>query len=266
MKEILVGHYCGDGANFLIGCLSMSDDIYYRGFTKKEKLLHFLTKIYNKNDKWIDPNIWTCCFGNKILKDPNFKYYLNKQIDKKFIFKLEYNFDQRIKIDKFISQETFLILFKNPVIFFCLRNFFNEFGESGLFLYDVDCYPYGFYPKDDFLNKLSVNQYIEVQQDHKILLEEKYNMLIPEIIKKTNFYCKTHSNIQHQIQLFEKHCNYVWDVNWYLSEKDTLNNIEKLYNILGLSGYDEKVIKIMYEKWIGKINSTKEKLVYDQYK
>jgi hypothetical protein len=48
-----------------------------------------------------------------------------------------------------------------------------------------------------------------------------------------------------------------------LSEEDTLNNIEKIYNILGLSGYDEKVIKIMYEKWINKINSTKEKIVYN---
>ena len=263
MKTIIVGHHPGDGANFLIACLSMSDDIYYKGFTKKEKMFDFFSKIYNKDDKWSDPNLWTGCFAAKIRGTENFKSYLNQEINKKFIFKLEYNFDERIKIDKFISKESFLILFENPIIFFSLRNFFDEFGHSNLFSYDVDCYPYGFYPKDDFLNGLSVKQYFNIHEDHKILLEQKYNMSIFEIVRKTNLYYKNNLEIENQIQCFEKHCGHVWNVNWYLTEKDTLNNIENLYKILGLSGYDGKIIKTMYEKWIGKINSTKEKILYN---
>jgi len=266
MRKIIVGHYPGDGANFLISCLSISDKIYYRGFTKKEKILYFFSQIYNKDTKWTDPNMWTCCFSNEIKKDGNCKFYLNEKITKKFIFKLEYNFNEKIKVDKFISQESFLILFENPTIFFSLRNFFDKFGESNLFYYDISCYPFGFYPKDDFLNGLSVGQYLNVDKEYKIFLEEKYNMSIFEIVKKTNVYYKTHLEIENQIQTFKKHCDYIWNVNWYLSETDTLHNIKNLYDILGLSGYDEKIIKIMYEKWIDKINSTKEKIVYNYNK
>lgn len=266
MKKIIVGHYPGDGANFLISCLSMSDDICYKGFTKKEKVLHFFSQICNKDTKWVDPNIWTGCFAAKINGVENFKFYLNEEINKKFIFKLEYNFNERIKIDNFITQESFLILFENPVIFFSLRNFFDEFGDSNLFYYDVSCYPFGFYPKDDVLNGLSVRQYFNLDKDRKSFFEQKYNMTICEVIRRSNLCYYQHIDVESQAQFFKKHCDYIWNVNWYLSEEDTLNNIEKIYNILGLSGYDEKVIKIMYEKWIGKINSTKEKIVYNYNK
>lgn len=261
MKKIIVGHHPGDGANFLISCLSISDDIYYRGFTKKEKVLHFFSQIYSKDIKWSDPNMWTCCFAAKISGIENYKSYLNKNINKKIIFKLEYNFDEKIKVNKFISQESFLILFENPIIFFSLRNFFNEFGNSDLFLRGISCHPYGFYPKDDFLNELSVKQYLNLNEKNKIALEKKYNMTISEVIQKTNFYYKTYLEIENQIQCFKNHCDYVWNVNWYLSKKDTLDNIKSLYEILGLSGYDEKVIGVMYEKWINKINLTKENMV-----
>ena len=266
MRKIIVGHHPGDGANFLISCLSISDDIYYRGFTKKEKVLHFLSQIYNKDIKWSDPSMWTCCFADGISRTENYNFYLSENIDKKFIFKLEYNFNEKIKINKFISQESFLILFENPIIFFSLRNFFDEFGNSNLFSYEISCYPFGFYPKDDLLNGLSVGQYFDLDKDYKLSLEEKYNRSIFEIVRKTNVYYKTHLEIENQIQSFKKQCDYIWNVNWYLSETDTLHNIKNLYDILGLSGYDEKIIKIMYEKWIDKINSTKEKIVYNYNK
>lgn len=266
MKKIIVGHNPGDGANFLISCLSISDEIYYRGFTKKEKVLHFISQIYKKDIKWSDPNMWTCCFANGISGIQNYKFYLNQKINKKIIFKLEYNFNEKIKIEKFISQESFLILFENPVIFFCLRNFFDEFGNSNFFPYETSCHPFGFYPKDDFLNRLSIEQYLNINEKNKITLEKKYNMTISEVVQKTNFLNKTYLEIENQIQCFKNNCDYTWNVNWYLSETDTLNNIKNLYDILGLSDYDEKLIKIMYEKWINKINSTKEKIVYNSNK
>lgn len=47
-------------------------------------------------------------------------------------------------------------------------------------------------------------------------------------------------------------CN--WDVNWFFSKDDVLKNIERIYWILGLDGYNKEIIESYYDYWIGVMN------------
>ena len=275
MKSIIVVHQPGDGANFLISCLSMSDDVYYYGFSKKEKIRHYSHQILNQNLKWTDPVMWSLCLtSKKIYNTDNFTNFLNKEINSKFIFTLEYpfniildgNLNQQNKIikfiDKLVSNGSQFILFENPVTFFCVRNFFDENCTSNIFRYDVSCHPDGFYPKDDFLNNLSIKQYFNLPDDSKKYFEEKYSLSIYDIISRNYAVSRKFENIdliKKQHKYFEKDNNYVWNVNWYLSEENTIINIKKLYDFLNLGGYDEKIIQFMYKLLINKLNQIKTK-------
>ena len=43
---------------------------------------------------------------------------------------------------------------------------------------------------------------------------------------------------------------YSWDATWYLSEKLTLDNIEKLYKKLSFPDFDKDLVKWYYRNWI----------------
>jgi hypothetical protein len=262
IRKIIIGHQAGDGANFLISCLSMSDDIYYFGL--------------NKNEKLNDPCMWSMCLTSKTITfNENYtNHFLDEKITSNFIFKIEYpfninidgNVDRQEKIikftDQFISSGSRLILFENPTIFFCLRNFFDNNGISNIFPYDIFCYPKGFYPKDEILNNLSIKQYFNLPIDTKKYFEEKYNMTISDVVYRDNLVSYGFANIediQKQCEYFKKYCSYTWNVNWYLSEKDTIDNIKRMYNFLNISGYDEKIIRLMYRTWIKKLDLLKKK-------
>ena len=50
-----------------------------------------------------------------------------------------------------------------------------------------------------------------------------------------------------------------WDTNWFFSRSDTMTNIQKLYNTLGLTDFDEGYIGPYYDAWISKLEQLKHK-------
>ena len=53
---------------------------------------------------------------------------------------------------------------------------------------------------------------------------------------------------------------HTWNVEWFLTEKDTLENIKNLYDLLGLEGYNEKVISVAYKMWMVKLDEFKKNI------
>lgn len=84
-------------------------------------------------------------------------------------------------------------------------------------------------------------------------LTEKY-VSIKQFISLENSEKRNILNKIKKIDCLEENYNdrlfYKWDANWYLSEKLTLDNIEKLYKKLSFSDFDRDLIQWYYNNWI----------------
>ena len=49
--------------------------------------------------------------------------------------------------------------------------------------------------------------------------------------------------------------NLFWDTDWFLSEKDTVDNVEKFYNQLRLSDFNPEWIAVYRDAWLKKAGS-----------
>jgi len=48
---------------------------------------------------------------------------------------------------------------------------------------------------------------------------------------------------------------YIWDTNWFFSQKQTVLHIKELYDLYGFTDFDEEVISRLYRKWMVKLDS-----------
>ena len=161
------------------------------------------------------------------------------------------------KIFKIISTKTncFNILFVNPSIFTALRHYFIKRNEG----YSVTCrYPlnkrgdalsYDVKNADVYeeLNSLTIEEYQQLSESKRREIERKYSVSYDEILSLFN---KNYNQLDVYYDIFLNKTSFIWDVNWYLSEDDTANNIKRLYDILEFDDYDEDLIRKMYQGWI----------------
>jgi hypothetical protein len=270
--SIIVAHNCGDGGNFLINCLAMSDKIYYKNLDKKNKISYFFSGIIKQKESWSDICMWT----NVI--NPNLKYLdefisffpeNNPPNSKDFLIKLHYPtiFDESLVNGlKFMNycllEKKYLIVFTNSKLFSCLRHFFDDNGNDAISrtcIYDF------FYqdlfnndiPKNNFLNNITIKEYSSFSDKEKDKLKELYELKFSDIIFFMNSLLINDSNNLQHVNSFQNKFNFIWDTNWFLDEDDTALNIQKLYQNLKFDDYDEKLIRKMYRAWIQKLDEIK---------
>lgn len=224
---ILVSHMGIDGANFLICCLSISDYIYFDGMKKKDKIVYFFSNLKNIENEWKDVGMWFPTFFKDI--------HINHVVDKNIIVKIH-----NYQLDKFLdnfSRQKHLIILENPLLFRSLRQIAQDCEifdtDTKMKWYEIE--------KNIFLNRINIEYYNLLDENKKIELERKMKYKVFD-----------ESSLKNKVDNI-----HIWDVNWFLNEKNTISNIKKIYEKIGFLDYDENIIKIMYRKWIEKINLVK---------
>lgn len=148
-------------------------------------------------------------------------FHLNDIIDNdKHFFILDHPLTKNVlkyHLNKWKS--SIVILFKNPIPFCKLRR--CVWDVNGEICYDKE-----------YING-------EIRKYNKL---EKYN-------DKNQLYsfCDIKSKVNY----------YIWDVNWYFSQKDTIDNLKVFYKCLNFGELDERSILHYYNVWINKINQLK---------
>jgi len=259
-NNILIIHLGGDGGNFLINCLSMSDHVYFNNLSKKDKVLYFFSGITNQPEIWNDICMWSGSITTTKIELNKFNTLKNFLIKSHYPLGIDKNDTRQLKnlklIDHCLSRIKYLIVFENTILFSCLRYFFDENGVSKTCYQQINsdkiCLP-----KDDFLNSLTIQEYFLLSEEQKNHLKNKYEFKFETMIQFLNDEFK---NNEHDFQ-YTKHISqnytFIWDVNWFLSEDDTVNNIQKLYQILEFDDWNENLIRFMYRMWIKKLDEIK---------
>lgn len=291
---IVATHFVGDGGNFLINALSMSKNVVNSEYPSvKQRKIHFLQSIeYNikKEFYYKDVYLWTKhinsygkinapdrvtleeFYRERFSKLPEFessKYYICKQhyplwnlsnpdIDPDKIHDVNIMLETTAKLFNVISTKTncFNILFVNPTIFTALRHYFIK-GFSWTCRYSLNQrgYSISYDVKNanayEELNSLTIKEYQQLPESKRREIERKYSISYDEILSLFN---EDYNQLDVYYDMFLNKTSFIWDVNWYLTEDDTVNNIKKLYDILGFDDYDDNLIREMYRGWIESLN------------
>lgn len=59
-------------------------------------------------------------------------------------------------------------------------------------------------------------------------------------------------------EILKSRITHEWDCNWFLTEKETVKNIDRLYSELNLGKCNKKLIRSMYRTWISRIDTIKK--------
>jgi hypothetical protein len=224
-KIILVVYPFASGGNFLMNCLSLSDDVTSSLKSISEKIEFLNNSLSSQKKYWedfiINDNFFTYSDIKKKKKEKYFfikTHTLNKLKDQSTNFiDTTNNINYHLKNWKNCKK---IIYIKNSRLFCNLRRcILKESIEYGL----CEEIP------------LKIGDYFKLSDDKKELLKRLYN----DKIKKYS-YCDIKSKMEY----------YIWDATWYLSEEDTILNIKQFYDAIGLGGYDEKYLRNFYKLWM----------------
>jgi hypothetical protein len=219
-KIIFVLYDSGSGGNFLMNSLSLSEDIFINGMNKQEKILLWTKHLVSEIDP-INPSWYDFSFIHEMedLHEDKTIYFVRVHLVEQLPFLIKYC--KNLKI----------IQFTNQCLFKSIRN----------------CVLPNNIPYNKLILPINFRQFMNLSQKSKHLFIEKFNKLSYVDDNPLELYFKS-----------ENFNYYSWNVNWYLSEKDTLDNIEILYNKFGLNGFDRNLISELYNIWIDKMDLLKE--------
>ena len=207
---IIVEFPQGTGGSFLISCLNLSDDV--AKYISKDGKKNYLEALISKS------KLSTSWF------DPiNFSFTwdtskVEKSINNnEFTFILTHHYDQQ-KVQRCTPTKNFLnffhnakvVRFENWIPFYVIRKYF---------------------PKTSF------DEYLK-------LTPEKRKELFSSIDTKNDM------NLINHLNAHKNTADYIWDTSNFFNRKRFLNGIRKLYDDIGLSGFDSDLIGWYYDEWI----------------
>lgn len=207
---IIVEFPQGTGGSFLISCLNLSDDV--AKYISKDGKKNYLETLISKS------KLSTSWF------DPiNFSFtWDTSEVEKsinnnEFTFILTHHYDQE-NVQRCSPTKNFLnffynakvVRFENWIPFYVIRKYFSE---------------------------ISFDEYLK-------LTPEKRKEMFSSIDTKSDVNLKNHLNAHKNI------ADYTWDTSNFFNRKRFLNGIKKLYDDIGLSGFDSQLIGWYYDKWI----------------
>ena len=223
---------------------------------------------YNKNNWGPDRSTLEEFYKERVTRIPKLEgsaYYIckqhyplwnlvNRDINPDKIHDVNIMLESTAKLFKDILTKTncFNILFVNPSIFTALRHYFVDgFSFTCRFPFDqlegsvsYDVKNIEVYKE---LNSVTIKEYQQFPENKRREIERKYLLSYDEVLSRFN---KDYNKLDVYYDMFLNETSFVWDVNWYLSEDDTANNIKRLYNILKFDDYDDDLIRKMYQGWI----------------
>jgi hypothetical protein len=226
-KNIIINYMGGSGGNFLLNCLYFNDSSSCTTSPDTDISVLSVATLDNIEEKlnYIiseteDQSIWT---------DPSL--YLNCKVqDHKIMITTAHlggiEDTLLVGLQVYPNCKT-IIYYKNTKLFKSLREY------SGVYWWDV--YKW---------SKQTILQFIKKSQETK---------------KKLIDLCNDEDQVYSHCYIDSKITFYVWDTNWYFSEKDTIDHIEELYELLSLPGFNENAISKYYNVWIKTLDDLKTK-------
>ena len=228
-KKVIIIYSGGSGGNFLRNCLYFNDSscccFFYVPYY--DMLVSTLDNIEEKLNYIIseteDQSVW---------KDPRLELNCKLQDHKISITTCHDNSLKKTLLDglQIYPNCKTIIYYKNTSFFKYLREYKNYSCWSDS--------PYG------TICKQTILQFIKKSEETKIKL---INLFVDE--DQVYSHCYIDSKIT---------C-YVWDTNWYFSERDTIDHIKELYELLSLPGFKENAISKYYNAWIKTVSDLKTK-------
>jgi hypothetical protein len=224
-KIILMVYPFASGGNFLMNCLSLSDDVTSSLKSISEKIEFLDNSLYSQKKYWDDFVINNKFFTYSDIKNNEKEKYffikthiLNKLKDQSTNFSgTSNNINYHLKNWKNCKK---IIYIKNSRLFCNLRRCVLKKSIE-----------YGLYEEIP----LKIGDYFKLSDYKKEFLKKLYN----DKIQKYS-YCDIKSKMEY----------YIWDATWYLSEEDTILNIKQFYNAIELDGYNEKYLRHFYKLWM----------------
>lgn len=234
-KNIIINYPAGSGGNFLKNCLYFNDSSscttppFFTTSKCTDILVSTLDNIEEKLNYIIseteDQHIWT---------DPQIELNYKVQDHKILITNGHWCGIEDTLLDglQIYPNCKTIIYYKNTKLFRSLREY------SGVYWWDVD------EDKSILRSKQTILQFIKKSQETK---------------KKLIDLCNDEDQVYSHCYIDSKITFYVWDTNWYFSEKDTIDHIKELYELLSLPGFDENAISKYYNVWIKTLSDLKTK-------
>jgi hypothetical protein len=226
-KNIIISYSAGSGGHFLRNCLYFNDSscccFFYSwpniSVSTLDNIEEKLNYIISETE---DQSVW---------EDPRLQLNCKLQDHKISIVIFHDISIEEILLDglQVYPNCKTIIYYKNTKLFTWLRQY-NHYADWAK-KYDTIC-------------KRTILQFIKKSQETKKKLIDLCN-------DKTQVY--SHCYIDSKITC------YVWDTNWYFSEKDTIDHIKELYELLSLPRFNENAISKYYNVWIKTLSDLKTK-------
>lgn len=232
-KDVIITYQGGSGGHFLLNCLYLNDSSscttppFFTTSKCTDILVSTLDNIEEKLNYIIsrteDQHIWT---------DPRIELNYKVQ-DHKIMITAEHLGG----IEDILEELQIYPNYKYKIIIY--------YKNTKLFKYLREYEKYSPWPVVGMVTvKQTILQFIKKPQETKKKLIDLYN-------DKDQVY--SHCYIDSKITF------YVWDTNWYFSERDTIDHIKELYELLSLPGFDENAISKYYNVWIKTLDDLKTK-------
>jgi hypothetical protein len=207
---IIVEFPQGTGGSFLISCLNLSDSAAQ--YLSKEDKINYIQTLISKSKSRLS---WFDPINFSFTWDTS---EVEKSINNnEFTFFLTHHYDQQ-EIQKCTSTKSVLnffhnakvVRFENWIPFYIIRKYFPE---------------------------ISFDNYLELNF-------EKRKELFSSIDTKSDINLINHLNAHKNVS------DYTWDTSNFFDRKCFLNGIEKLYDDVGLSGFDGELVGWYYDEWV----------------
>jgi len=271
-KIVILSYLSYAGGKFLCNCLNHSDQCVFQEanlaqrqldgtLTKQDKLTYLYDELDKTKGKWNNLNMST-----EQLFGFHGHDYLNCSPDK-----LKYN-----PIIEILTN-------RNQHYFFLIAHSFKELDvmvnvwKNAKVIMYTNVRAFKDWRRDDDAHAMYFKQWNQIKgADWPALppqdleeLESLPTSILDEM--KSNFgnfysYCREFleapfnildSAYQKRVDSFKNHFHgeyFEWNTNWYFSEKDTVEQVKNVYDLLRLSAdYDEEAIKKFYNRWFNKL-------------
>lgn len=281
-NSILIGAEGLDGANFLCSCLTMSHEVYFNNYIIDDKI-EFFFKCMSNLDRINDIPVWddcsmlfnSCARSKDKLKlstyqfkteNPNNKTLINK-IRLPIFWPLSIHISKNPEdpLSKLFESKYFIGLV-NPDLFISLRTVLIDPD-----LIDDSIPNFNLLTVSEF-NLLSKEIQERIKLNHQSGVERLFKCEVPFIHKwhmsnmkcdiddmnRIKRECKNIHVYKESNQLLQSKLTHEWDCNWFLSEDETFENINRLYSEMNLGKCNEKLIRKMYKVWIRRIDYVKK--------
>lgn len=214
----------GCGGNFLRNCLELNDvsdkNSFVNGF-----------KNYNlNNDYWNDHAFYIDNIEKNI--DGVRCHYRPTKLSEELFLKESEKILLKEMLVNFNHPKTIII--NNHHLFYYLRNIDWDTSTPNNIIGEKTFPGFSKWKKSEIKKRIDLNGF------YKLPKEIQYKLVL---------------NSEKKTEIIESPNTFYWNASWFLFKEDFLYNIERFYNIFGLTEFNSDILEVYYDIWINSLKS-----------